>query len=351
MEVKENKLSTKRFTTSEEDIVNVGNMLSQGKVVAFPTETVYGLGANALDEEAVKKIYIAKGRPSDNPLILHVSDKGDVKNLWEDVDEDTLKLMDKFWPGSLTIVRKAKIENIPSITRAGLETVAIRMPNSVVALKLIDKAGVPIAAPSANISGSPSPTTYDHVLSDLDSKVDGVVCGEDCIGGVESTVLLMLDDRYVILRPGLISKEDIENAIGKEIFWDDALKQEIENLSDLSKKDGLKEKNNDLTPMSPGMKYKHYSPKTPVRLFVGERDKVRKALKIESKKYGNKAITIDFSDMKGEVVARDLFKLLREADKEKKDIILVGGIEQKGIGIAVINRLIKSSGYDIITIE
>ena len=187
------------------EIKRQAKLLSEGKTVIFPTETVYGLGANALDEDAVKKIYEAKGRPSDNPLIVHIYDKEEVYNLAENINEKAKTIMDKFWPGPITIILNKK-DIVPYRTSGGLETVAIRMPSHLIAREIIKEAGVPIAAPSANISGRPSPTKADHVYEEMNGRVSGIVLGGDCNFGLESTVLDVTTENPMILRPGSITK-------------------------------------------------------------------------------------------------------------------------------------------------
>ena len=207
------------------EIKRQAKLLSEGKTVIFPTETVYGLGANALDEDAVKKIYEAKGRPSDNPLIVHIYDKEEVYNLAENINEKAKTILDKFWPGPITIILNKK-DIVPYRTSGGLETVAIRMPSHLIAREIIKEAGVPIAAPSANISGRPSPTKADHVYEEMNGRVSGIVLGGDCNFGLESTVLDVTTENPMILRPGSITKEDLEKVIG-EVLIDPSLERKL----------------------------------------------------------------------------------------------------------------------------
>lgn len=219
-------------------------------MVAFPTETVYGLGANALSDEAVNKIYEAKGRPSDNPLIVHISKMEDVDKYVEEIPEQAKKLMNAFWPGPLTVILKVKQGILSNKVTAGLPTVGIRMPNHPVALALIEASGLPIAAPSANLSGKPSPTKFQHVYKDLNGKISGIVDGGETGVGVESTVIDCTEPIPVILRPGGTTREEIEGIIGS-VGMDRQVKEEVEK------------------PKSPGMKYTHYAPAAPMYLVDG----------------------------------------------------------------------------------
>jgi len=297
-------------------IKDAAKILAQNGTVAFPTETVYGLGANALDKKAVKKIFVAKGRPGDNPLIVHIANKKDLNKLVEKIPANAEKLIDKFWPGPLTIVlKKSKI--IPKIVTAGLNTVAIRMPSDKVALALIKEAKIPIAAPSANLSGRPSPTKFEHVFDDLNGKIDAIVHGKDTKIGVESTVI-DLSGKPTLLRPGKVTLEQLEKEIGKIKIHQTIKGRKIE----LAK--------------SPGMKYKHYSPKAKVILFYN-----KKKIKNLSK---NKKIAIIYTKRYSpEFVAKNLFKKFREFDKKNVEIIFVEAMDEKGLGLAIMNRLKKAS--------
>ncbi len=332
-----------------DDIIEIGKTIRMGGTVVFPTETVYGLGANALDEAAVEKIFSAKGRPSDNPLIVHISSKDQLENIVESIPEKARMLMDNFWPGALTLIFKKK-KTVPERITAGLSTVAVRMPDSEIALALIDAAGVPVAAPSANISGKPSPTSVDHVIEDLDGRVDAIIDGGDCYYGVESTVIDVLNDPPMILRPGGITIEDISRVLDS-VVYDPALDYYA----------------SDMTPRSPGQKYTHYSPKGEVILFVGESDciypeiiretgkKLSKSLRTmilctdENIEQYNEGIIFSLgSRTKPEEISSNLFRMLRKADELDMDVILVEGIEENNIGAAVMNRLRKASGGRII---
>ena len=328
------------------EIKKQSKLLSEGKTVIFPTETVYGLGANALDEDAVKKIYEAKGRPSDNPLIVHIYDKEEVYNLAENINEKAKTIMDKFWPGPITIILNKK-NIVPYRTSGGLETVAIRMPSHLIAREIIKEAGVPIAAPSANISGRPSPTKADHVYEEMNGRVSGIVLGGDCNFGLESTVLDVTTENPMILRPGSITKEDLEKVIG-EVSIDPSLER---------KEDNKKAK-------APGMKYTHYSPDADVYIVSGNiEDTISKinSLVVENNKKGLKTgvmcLEQNKNSYKGEVVSlgstleevgSNLFDVLRQMDKMNIDIVYSEEFPRNGVGQAIMNRLLKSAGYKTI---
>ena len=321
-------------------------LLSEGKTVIFPTETVYGLGANALDENAVKKIYEAKGRPSDNPLIVHIHNKEEVYDLANDVNEKAEVVMGKFWPGPITIILNKK-SIVPKTTSGGLDTVAIRMPSHKIAREIIKQAGVPIAAPSANISGRPSPTKAKHVQEEMNGRVDGIVLGGDSNFGLESTVLDLTGDIPMILRPGSITKEDLECVLG-EVAIDPSLARQEDNKK----------------AKAPGMKYTHYAPDAEVYIVSGhENDVMAKINNLveENAQNGLKTgvMCLDKNKDKydGEVVplgntleevASKLFDVLREMDKRNIDIIYSEEFESSGLGQAIMNRLLKSAGYKII---
>jgi len=326
--------------------------LKKGGTVAFPTETVYGLGANALDSEAIKGIFLAKGRPSDNPLIVHVSKTEEILPLVKEIPQKVYSVMEKFWPGPLTIIFE-KSNIVPHEISAGLSTVAIRMPSHPIAIKLIKECGLPIAAPSANISGRPSPTKADHVIKDLIGKVDIIISGGNCNVGVESTVLDMTGDTPIILRPGGVTKEMLEEVLGH-----------VDIDSAAEDPNGAIE-----TPKAPGMKYTHYAPKANVIIIQGQLDKsVDKIneLKLNYEKE-NKKIGIICTDETSnkyedcivksmgsrkhpETIAANLFKVLREFDETDVDIILSEAIDTVEIGQAIMNRLKKAAGYHIVQV-
>lgn len=370
------------FKDTIEDIKSAGEIIAGGGIVAFPTETVYGLGANALDEEAVKKIYKAKGRPSDNPMIVHISQVSDVYDI-ADISEREMsaqalenfnRCANAFWPGPLTMVLPKK-KIVPLTTTGGLDTVAIRMPSHKTARMLIEYSGCPIAAPSANLSGKPSPTTAEHTLDDMDGRIDAIICGGDCQVGIESTVVDMRKDEPVILRPGRITAEDLSNAIRGLVLLHPSLKvravsQKNESMSqkkaDMSQKnEGVSQANEDvpqtnedmsqnMVARSPGMKYKHYAPEAEMQIFISDTNDRAKALEmaeIEANRLmamGQKAIIISFRD--GLEAAHDLFRRLRDADKAGYDVILAVGVsddENGGVGFSVMNRMLKSAGYNV----
>jgi L-threonylcarbamoyladenylate synthase len=309
--------------------------LSRGKLCAFPTETVYGLGANALLRDAAMKIYAAKGRPADNPLIVHIADKEDVYYICSNVPESAEILMEQFWGGPLTLIMN-KSDKIPYSVTAGLETVAVRLPSHPVANALIKLCGFPIAAPSANISGKPSPTIARHVIDDLYGRVDYIIDGGSCFYGLESTVLDLTADTPAILRPGAVTAEELELVLGGITFGGE-----------------------NGTVKSPGTKYKHYAPKAP--LFVVEGDAPSIINKTDSKCY-NKAGVLNYGynseSFPGKTVlsagstpseyAARLFYILREFDNLAVDVIYAVPPESGEIGDAVLNRLYKAAGGKVI---
>ena len=319
-------------------------LLKSGGVVAFPTETVYGLGANALDPEAVAKIFQAKGRPSDNPLIVHIARASNIGELTPTLTPKIIRIIDNFWPGPLTIVVPKK-SSVPDITTGGLDTVAIRMPDNAAALELIKKAGCPVAAPSANISGSPSPTKAEHVIADLDGKIDAILVGSDCRVGIESTVLDLTGDVPTILRPGIITAENIEAVIGGKVAMDPALY--VNRPRDVDGADGEEE----IIAKAPGMKYTHYAPKAQMMIIEGQIDRVKaeiERLKALNEKMGLKVGVILFEEKAFIEAAHHFFSRLRELDDQDVDLILAGALsDQDGVGFAVMNRMLKSAGYNI----
>lgn len=334
-------MKTRILSTTENDIAEAAGIIQQGGLVAFPTETVYGLGADALNAEAVAKVYEAKGRPSDNPMIVHIARASDIGQLTPMLSEDIVNLIDNFWPGPLTMVLKKKA-GVPDRTTGGLDTVAVRMPDSEAALELIREADCPIAAPSANISGRPSPTRAGDVIADMNGRIDAVIQGDDCRVGIESTVLDMTGDTPVILRPGIITAEDIEAVLKKEVKYDEAL------LKDKQGEDG------DIRPKAPGMKYKHYAPKADMVVIEGQRDKVKaeiERLKVLNERLGSKVGVILFEEKAFVEAAHDFFAKLRDLDNEEVDLILAGALSDfDGVGFAVMNRMLKSAGYNIIKV-
>jgi L-threonylcarbamoyladenylate synthase len=299
-------------------------LIKSGKLVAFPTETVYGLGANALDKNAVLKIYKAKGRPSDNPLIVHIANKNDLSKLALNISENAQKLIDNFWPGPLTLIFK-KTTIVPNETTAGIDTVAVRMPVNPIVLALIKSSGVPIAAPSANLFSKPSPTSAEHVLDDLNGKIDMIIDGGNTQIGLESTVVDMTSKYPIILRPGGVTLEQIQ-----KIILGVKLHPSLQ---------GKKIKINHAK--SPGLKYKHYAPKAKIILF--RKSSFDKIPEFEKKlKEQNKKVKIIKTENTYEF-SKNLFKIFREADKEKVDYILITQVEEKGIGLAIMNRIKKAT--------
>lgn len=319
------------------------DILKNGGIVAIPTETVYGLAANAFNEIAVKNIFRAKGRPSDNPLIVHISDLNDIYKVISNFSEKAQKLANEFWPGPLTMILP-KSPNIPSCVTGGMDSVAVRLPASEVAREIIKKCGVPLVAPSANISGKPSPTKFEHVANDLSGKVDALLDGGDCKVGVESTVLSLLEDIPVILRPGIITQKEIFEVIGKV---------EISPMTFKAPKPSEKV-------LSPGMKYKHYSPQTEVVMVLGSAKKYCKYvngkflenpgalcfeedipfLKVPYISYGKKNCP--------EQQAKNLFDALRKSDGLNVKIIYAHFESGNEVSDAVFNRLIRAAGFKYI---
>ncbi len=326
----------------DEDLREAGRILAEGGLVAFPTETVFGLGANAFDGDAVGRVYEAKGRPSDNPMIVHISRASDIGALTRMLSPTIVTLADTFWPGPLTMVVN-KRENMPERTTGGLQTVAVRLPDSPIARAIINYAGVPIAAPSANISGRPSPTRTEHVIHDLDGKIDAIVTGPDCRVGIESTVLDVTGDTPMVLRPGIITPEQIEAALGKKVALDPTLKE-------IPPMDGAGE----FHPKAPGMKYKHYAPKADMLIVEGEREDVKneiQRLKALNEEMGNKVGVLLFEEQAFIEAAHNFFADLRDMDKEGVDLILAGALsDRNSIGFAVMNRMLKSAGYNVVKV-
>lgn len=331
-------METRILKDTTEDIKVAAAILAEGGLVAFPTETVYGLGADALNADAVGRVYAAKGRPSDNPMIVHISRKEDMLKLTTELSTDMEKLMDNFWPGPMTMI-VPRLDIIPDTTTGGLETVGIRMPSSETARKLIEFSGCPVAAPSANLSGKPSPTTAQHVIDDLDGRVDAIICGENCEVGIESTVIDVTEETPMILRPGIITKAEIERALGKDVLLDPTLNKRPDKFN-----------NEEFKPRAPGMKYKHYAPKAEMIIFEGNEEDVKKAIAEERAKRegeGLKVSVIEFDDSAQEEAAKEYFAMLREADKNGCDVILGRALTEEGVGFSVMNRMLKSAGYNI----
>lgn len=332
-------METKLFGTSEYDIAEAGKMIAEGKLVAFPTETVYGLGANALNEEAVRNIYLAKGRPSDNPLIVHIAEKEDIVPLVKEVTPKAKALIDAFFPAPLTIILN-KSDKVGKVVSGGLDTVAVRMPKNEIARKLIKASGCPIAAPSANTSGLPSPTRVKYVIDDMMGKIDGIIDGGDCEYGVESTVITLETDVPTLLRPGAITKEMIEAVIGEITVAPAVL-------------EGMK---NDEVAASPGMKYKHYAPKAKVVIVNADKKEYEKFVNAQK---GAFALCFDDDEVTIPKVtfgrenddlsqAKELFDALRELDEKGAKKVYARIPHKDGVGMAVYNRLIRAAAFCII---
>ncbi len=337
----------KAGSPNEEDsaLQYAAEILKSGGIVAFPTETVYGLGANALDAEAVEGIFKVKMRPFDNPLIVHVTGMEQAEELVRFSPQEAAVLAGHFWPGPLTLIFPKK-ELVPDITTAGLSSVAVRVPAHPLALKLISRAGIPLAAPSANLSGRPSPTTADHVLEDMAGRIDAVLDGGACSVGVESTVLSLLSGPPALLRPGGVTLEMLEAVLQKKIL-------------DLTAGRGEDFKG---VPPSPGMKYRHYAPRAPLYLVEGEGASQKQQLVALSESFtlqGRRLGLIIFEESEGvfpapvvkvlssrkdpRLAAERLFAVLRSMDSLEVEVIVAEGLEEKEMGRAVMNRLRKAA--------
>ncbi len=346
-------MDTKVLKPTNENIKIAADILKEGGLVAFPTETVYGLGADAMNAEAVANVYKAKGRPSDNPMIVHISRASDIGQLTPRLSATIVKLIENFWPGPLTLVLKKK-EGVPDVTTGGLDTVAVRMPDNEIALKLISEAGCPVAAPSANISGRPSPTKAQHVIDDLSGKIDAVLDGPDCRVGIESTVLDVTGEVPTILRPGIVTAEDVEAVLEQKVLYDKHLFKDKAGINFDENGKPLEAEDPDFKPKSPGMKYKHYAPKAQMTIFEGQRDKVKAEIarvKHLNEMIGVKVGVILFEEKAFREAAHDLFADLREMDAQNVDLILAGALsDTDGVGFAVMNRMLKSAGYNIVKV-
>ena len=335
---------------NEAKMQEAGDLIAAGELVAFPTETVYGLGGDALHPDAAKKIYAAKGRPSDNPLIVHIAEVTDLDRVAKVVPEQAKKLADAFWPGPLTMV-VWKNENVPYATTGGLDTVAVRMPNHPVALDLIRRSGKLIAAPSANTSGRPSPTEGSHVMEDLDGRI-AMVLDSGLVGiGIESTIIDLTEEVPMVLRPGYITPEMLSEVLGEEVIIDPGI---------IAADDTTK-------PKAPGMKYKHYAPKADMVIVDGEKENVVEEIAkyIEgAKEKGLKAAVIATEETKAlyqaevvlsigtreeeDSIARHMYKILRDCDKLDVDVIYSESFKTPRIGQAIMNRLLKAAGHQVV---
>ena len=349
-------MDTKIIKIDEENIdealiSQAGKIIKNGGLVAFPTETVYGLGGDALNRESSKKIYAAKGRPSDNPLIVHIADIRDMDGIVLKVTENALKLAERFWPGPLTMILK-KSDLVPLETTGGLDSVAIRMPVHKTAAAFIKAAGGYVAAPSANISGKPSPTSAKYVIQDMDGRIDMIIDGGDSGIGLESTIVDLTGDIPVLLRPGYITVEQLREVLGNVDV-------------DKTILDGdCKER-----PKAPGMKYRHYAPKGELTIVEGQAlavvEKINELTHEAERK--NKKVCVIATDENADsyeagviksigsrndedIIAHRLYTILRECDDENVDVIYSESFDSAGIGQAIMNRLLKAAGHHMIHI-
>jgi len=349
MDTKVIKIDRKHPDT--ELLKEAGKLLAQGGLVAFPTETVYGLGGDGLQETAAARIYAAKGRPSDNPLILHIAEAADMEKLAVDIPELAYRLAEQFWPGPLTMILK-KGEAVPYATTGGLDTVAVRMPSDEIAREIIRASGTYIAAPSANLSGRPSPTKAEHVIEDLSGRVEMIVDGGDSDIGLESSIIDLSGDVPMILRPGYITKEDFEQIVA-EVEYDSAVLATKPQESIVAK--------------APGMKYRHYAPKGQITIVEGETEQVVKtinALVAEQEAKGIKVAVLCAEETKEAYQCRHIFSLgslkeekeisahlfgaLRSFDTEQMEVIYSESFDHTKLAKAIMNRLRKAAGYQII---
>ncbi len=332
-------MTTKRLCDEQKGIAEAAEILKRGGVVAIPTETVYGLAASAYDCGAIKKVFSAKGRPQDNPLIVHIADMEMLTDVACDIPKTAFLLAQKFWPGPLTLVLPRN-EKIPAAVSAGLSTVAVRMPSNSVAHNIIECSGLPLAAPSANKSGSPSPTRAQHVISDLDGKIDAVVLSGDCTVGVESTVVTLCTEPPRLLRPGGITVEELRTVL-PDLVIDKAVLDEPEEGKPVA---------------SPGMKYKHYSPTTETVMvecedgfidFVNSQDGCGALCFAEEAARITVPHIVYGNEQDPETLAEGLFSALREADGLGVSCVYAHAPKKDGVGLAVYNRLIRAAGFKV----
>ncbi len=350
-------MQTKVLKINSADIDNIcikeaAKLIQKGELVAFPTETVYGLGADALRPEAANKIYAAKGRPSDNPLIVHIARFEELVSIAKEVPKQAKLLADAFWPGPLTMI-VWKNDKVPYETTGGMETVAVRMPNHPVALHLIEESGCLIAAPSANTSGKPSPTEAAHVALDMDGRIPMILDGGPVGIGIESTIIDLTERVPMILRPGYITREMLEEVLGEEVCIDP----------------GIIAADSERKPKAPGMKYKHYAPKADLILVEGETDAVVEAINrlVSEKQAAGQKVGIVATDETMErynsdctmsigarsdedAIARHLYKILREFDDLDIEVIYSESFATPRIGQAIMNRLLKAAGHQVLTV-
>ncbi len=343
-----------RVTDEFEPLRPAAQLIRQGGLVAFPTETVYGLGANALQGEAVANIFKAKGRPSDNPLIVHISDLSQLEDIVSHVSEQAKRLMEQFWPGPLTLILPKK-DTIPDEVTAGLSTVGVRFPKHPVAQALISMAGVPIAAPSANTSGKPSPTTAQHVIDDLFGKIDAVIDGGSADVGLESTIVDVSGEIPVLLRPGGITYEQLCEVLGEVLLGQSVTEQLASNV----------------TAIAPGMKYPHYSPNAQVIVVKGTDEALIRYINQQIKNQhslGKRVGAMVYTQILPHILHADvllslgdihhrssaaahLFSYLRTFDEQGVEIVYAQDCGESGIGLAISNRLNKAAGYEIVEVK
>ena len=335
------KMETQMLSSTKKDIEAAAEILKNGGVI--PTETVYGLGANAFNETAVKNVYTAKGRAADNPLIVHITNFDEIYPLVKEIPEKAKALAEKFWPGPLTMIFK-KSDKIPDAVTCGMDTVAIRMPSHPVARAIISAAKLPIAAPSANLSGGVSPVTAEHCFSDLNGRVDAIVDGGECEVGLESTVILMVGDTPRLLRPGFVTAEQIKETIG-DIIIDNAILHPIEKGEKV---------------LSPGMKYKHYSPSAKVVIIDADDEKYYSYVNQyqgdnvfalcydEDAEHINKKYLTYGKNHDDKSAAAKLFYNLHQFDLMGAKLVLARLPETTGVGLAVVNRLLRAAGFEVI---
>ena len=343
---------TGAYTEQEKEALRLaGNIIREGGLVAFPTETVYGLGGDALNPASSRKIYAAKGRPSDNPLIVHIADREALGRIVRDIPESAVKLADAFWPGPLTMILK-KSDPVPRETTGGLDTVAVRMPSDPVARELIRLSGGYIAAPSANLSGKPSPTVAKYVVQDMDGRIDMILDGGDVEIGLESTIVDLTSPVPTVLRPGYVTVQMLRETVG-----------EVQEDCTMMRDDSGQ------APKAPGMKYRHYAPRGELTVVDGAREDVVNyintqigLLRAQNKKSGVIGTDADIERYRADVcrsvgdrgsedtVARRLYRVLREFDDEDVEVIYAEAFDTDGIGQAVMNRLLKAAGYRVVRV-
>ena len=352
METKVINVQEEQIAEKEDLLRQAGEILKNGGLVAFPTETVYGLGGDGLNRESSKKIYAAKGRPSDNPLIIHIVDMDALPYIVSEVSPEVEKVAEAFWPGPLTMILP-KSDTVPDETTGGLKTVAVRMPSHKVARKLIEYAGGYVAAPSANASGKPSPTLAKYVIEDMDGRIDMIIDGGEVGIGLESTIIDMTVNPPQILRPGFITEAMLAEVLG-DVDVDKTI------LSNDSK----------LAPKAPGMKYRHYAPKGQLTIVTGESKKVVRninELSREAGKEGKKVGIIGSEEFLAQyqadsvksagsrddeqAIAHNLYRILREFDDENVEVIYSESFDNGGMGQAIMNRLLKAAGHNVVEAE